>query len=73
MSLGLILYLLLTQPVYNMSQLGVVIVRKEVGPIGVQEKNLQSLDSTNQKHTMKNICARKIGVMSLLVTGCCYD
>jgi hypothetical protein len=32
MSLGLILYLLLTQPVYNRGQLGLVIVRKEVGP-----------------------------------------
>jgi hypothetical protein len=43
------------------------------GPRGTRQKKLQNLDSTNQKHTMKNICARKIGVMSLLVTGCCYD
>lgn len=52
MSLGLILYLLLTQPVYNMGQLGVVIVRKEVGPRGVQEKNLQSLGIMNYLATL---------------------
>jgi hypothetical protein len=54
MSLGLILYLLLTQPVYNMGQLGVVIVRKEVGPRGTQQKNLQNLDSMSIAYKMKN-------------------
>jgi hypothetical protein len=56
-----------------MSPFGWAAVDIKHGPRGTRHKKLQNLDSTNQKHTMKNICARKIGVMSLLVTGCCYD